>query len=278
VSPTPARLALRAAPALAVLAVLGGPAIARADETDACIQASDEGQVLRDKGKLLAARARFLACSRDACPRLVRADCAGWLADVDARTPSVVVSAEDPAGADAADVRVTMDGAPFLARLDGRAIPVDPGEHRFRFERAGSAAVEETAILREGERRRTLVVRFRAVDEARPSAGPGGAVIAAIVLGGAALAGGGIFAYLGATAESERNALRTSCAPGCKPAQVDAVRYREIAANVALGAGLAAAATAVVLLVVRPGEAKPAARIDLVPMAGGGALRIGGTF
>jgi hypothetical protein len=270
---------LRAALVLAALAVLvGGPSIARADETDACIKASDEGQVLRDQGKLLAARARFLACSRDACPSIVRADCAGWLADVDARTPSVVVSAEDPAGHDTADVRVTMDGAPFLPHLDGRAIPVDPGEHRFHFDRDGAPPVEETAILREGERRRTLMVRFRALDEEKPPSGPGGAVIASIVLGGAALVGGALLAYFGATAVSARDSLRTSCAPGCSPSQVDAVRNREIAANVSLGVGLAAAATAVVLLVVRPGETRRAARIDVVPVAGGGALKVGWAF
>jgi hypothetical protein len=191
----------------------------------------------------------------------------------------VVVSALDPAGQDAADVRVTMDGAPFLPRLDGRAIPVDPGEHRFRFEREGSPPVEETAILREGEQRRMLAVRFAPVQkEERRSTGLGGAMIASIVLGGVALAGGGLFAYFGTTALSERDNLRATCAPGCKPAQVDAVRNREIAANVSLGVGLGAGATAVVLLVVRPGEAKRAARLELVPMEGGGALRIRGAF
>jgi hypothetical protein len=277
-----------AAAALAALIARGDVALAagKSDATDACIQASDEGQVLRDRGKLLAARARFLACSRDACPRLVRTDCAGWLADVDARIPSIVVSAQDPAGRDAADVKVTLNGEVISTRLDGLAIPVDPGEHRFRFERSGSPPIEETILLREGERRRAVSVRFRDPNAPREDApktpapaasGPStGTLAAAITLGAAGLAGGGAFAYLAATAKSDRDHLRETCAPGCKQADVDAIRTKEIAANVALGAGIAAIASGVLVLTLGPRKAPASATISVLP--GGGALSIGGRF
>jgi len=266
------------------LAVLVAPAAARADATDACLQASDEGQNLRDQGQLLAARARFLTCSRDACPHLVRTDCAGWLADVDHRIPSVVLSAEDPAGHDTADVKVTLDGAPFADRLETRAVPVDPGEHHFRFDRTGSPAVEVTVILREGEQRRAVVVRFQEAGEAAAPRAPAsargtapgrGVVTAAIALGGVTLVGGGLFAYFAATAQSDANRLRATCAPGCAPGQVTAVRTREIVANVSLGVGIAAAAAAVGVLVFSPREA-PAVSIAVVPS--GGVLGVGGRF
>jgi hypothetical protein len=269
------------------LALVAAPALA--DPTDACLQASDEGQVLRDKGQLLAARARFLACARPECPTVVRGDCAGWLVDVDARTPSVVVSAQDPGGRDTAEVKVTMDGVPFLARLDGKAIPVDPGEHRFRFELAGSAPVDGQAIVREGERRRVITARFGARSgplpppSSEPQAGgiPTAHLAAALALGGVALAGGGVFAYFGVTAKSDADHLRATCAPNCKQGDVDAVRTKEIVANVSLGVGIAAVAAAAVVLIVRPSAARAApavVRIEVRPAVGGGVAGIGGRF
>lgn len=260
------------------LGALAAPAAARADTTDACLQASDEGQNLRDQGKLNAARARFLTCSHDACPRLVRADCAGWLADVDGRIPSVVLSAQDPAGHDTADVKVTMDGVPLADRLEARAVLVDPGEHHFHFERAGSTAVEETVILREGERRRAVVVRFREPGEApaRALAPTRGVVTIAIALGSVPLVGSGLFAYFAATAQSDANHLRATCAPGCAPSAVSAVRTKEIVADVSLGVGIAAAAAAVGVLVFGPREAPAAASVAVLP--GGGVLRLGWRF
>src|SRR5512142_618073 len=83
------------------------PTSARADETDTCIDASVKGQELRDAGKLLDARAKFLLCSREPCPGLLQRDCAAWLANLDARLPSVVISAQDPDGHDTALVKVT---------------------------------------------------------------------------------------------------------------------------------------------------------------------------
>ncbi len=259
--------------------------MARADATDACIKASDEGQVLRDQGKLLAARARFLTCSRDACPRLVRADCTTWLADADNRIPTVVLSAQDTSGHDTAAVRVTLDGAPLADKLEARAIPVDPGQHRFRFELPGSAPVEETVILREGELRRPVSVRFAAPETHAavappvepPASGPSrGAVAVAVSLGAVALGGGAIFAYAAATAESDADHLRATCAPGCNPADVDAVRTKLIAGNAALGVGIAAALAAVGVLLWGPraAVAKPAVSVRVLPApAGGGALR-----
>ncbi len=270
----------------ALAAILAAPATARADATDACIKASDEGQVLRDQGKMIAARERFVTCSAESCPRLVRTDCASWLADVDKRIPSVVLSATDPEGHDTAEVQVTMDGAPLASRLEARAIPVDPGAHRLRFERAGSPAVEETVILREGEVRRAVAVRFRgaappgAPSTVAPASGTRpsrGALTAAIALFGAALAGGGLFAYFAATAQGDAEHLRATCAGHCDPGDVDAIRTREIVANVALGTGLAAAATGTLVMLVGPREAA-AASIALTPSPGGCMLVLGGRF
>jgi hypothetical protein len=267
--------------ALVFLLLLAAPAAARADSMDACILASDEGQVLRDHGKLISARERFVQCSSAKCPRLVRTDCAGWLADIDTRIPSVVLSATDPDGHDTADVRVALDGAPLASRLEPRAIPVDPGQHRFRFERDGSPPVDETVILREGERRRTVAVRFRAPAETPATpAGPGSSrpsretLTAAIALGGLTLAGGGLFAYFAATAQSDANHLRATCSPNCNPADVSAVHTKEIVADVALATGLTAAAAGILVVVFGPRDAPAVAAVTVVPGGGAAVLHL----
>ena len=154
---------MRGAIAIALLLV---PAIAHADDTSrlqsdvtACVAASDEGQKLRDEGHLRAARAKLATCAAEECPSPVRGDCLRWLDDVDKRTPSIVIAAT-ASGKDATDVRVSIDGAVVVSKLDGNAILLDPGEHKFRYEHAGDPPQDETIVLREGEKDRALRVAF----------------------------------------------------------------------------------------------------------------------
>ncbi|KYF71942.1 hypothetical protein [Sorangium cellulosum] len=297
-----ARRSLVAA-ALAALACLQ-PARARAGDVEACFTASEEGQRLRDEGRLREARARFIACGAAACPALVRSDCAGWLADVTARVPTLILSAEDDQGQDAADVRVTLDGAPLAARLDGKAVEVDPGEHVLRFERAGSDPVALRLVVREGEKLRRVSARLAPPATARAGAAtPGGGAIAPgggplapsedqaasrpasslllpIALGGVAAAGGVAYAALGLSARADADRLRATCAPRCAEADVDAVRTKVIAANVAFGVGVAALGGAVAALLLRgPMPAAPAAAaVHVVPLPGGAAAALGARF
>ena len=117
-----------------VALVLGAGALApstahAADEKLACVRAGEKAQKLRDSGKLMAARAELLTCVREVCPAVVRGDCAGWLGDVEASTPTIVARARDDSGHDLRDVIVSVDGARVASQLDGRPLPVDPGEH-----------------------------------------------------------------------------------------------------------------------------------------------------
>ncbi|WP_438022573.1 hypothetical protein [Sorangium sp. So ce233] len=298
-----ARRSLVVAAALAALACLQ-PARARAGDAEACFTASEEGQRLRDEGRLREARARFIACGAAACPALVRSDCAGWLADVTARVPTLILSAQDEQGQDVADVQVTLDGAPLAARLDGKAVEVDPGEHVLRFERAGSAPVALRLVVREGEKLRRVSARLvRPATVRAGAATPGGGAITRgggaiapredqaasppasslllpIALGGVALAGGVAYAALGLSARADADRLRTTCAPRCAEADVDAVRTKVIAANVAFGVGVAALGGAVAALLLRgPVPAAPAAAaVHVVPLRGGAAAALGARF
>ena len=109
---------------------------ALADEKAACLDASSKGQTLRDQHKLVEARQQLRVCAAGGCPSVVQTDCAAWLADVEKAIPTVVLAAKNGAGADLFDVKVSVDGQPLASRLDGQALPLDPGPHAFRFEGA----------------------------------------------------------------------------------------------------------------------------------------------
>ncbi|WP_437940997.1 hypothetical protein [Sorangium sp. So ce341] len=290
----------RTAPRVLVAAALSAaaclqPARARAGDAEACFTASEEGQRLRDEGRLREARARFIACGGAGCPDLVQSDCAGWLSDVTARVPTLILSAQDEQGHDVADVRVTIDGAPLAARLDGKAVEVDPGERVLRFERPGSAPVELRLVVREGEKLRRVSARLArpGASAGAPAAGalppredraaspPASGLILPIALGGVAAGSGVAYAALGLSARADADRLRATCAPRCAEADVDAVRAKILGANIAFGVGVAALAGAVAALVLRraePGAPAATAAVHVVPLRGGGAAALGGRF
>lgn len=235
------------------------------DAVDSCIRASAAGQALRDRGALLGAREKFIACARPACPKLIRRDCASWLGGVEASLPTVVPRARDAAGRDLADVRVFVDGQLRAERLDGRALPIDPGEHRVRFERAerahGARPIEVRVVARQGERDRPVDVVFPAPPAPPPLTGGApapparparGRRVAGWIAAGTAAAAAGGFAFLGLRARGAVDDMRRDCAPGCPRSRVDAAERDALLANVSLGVGAAALGTAAWLFWVAP--------------------------
>src|SRR5215470_13760868 len=110
----------------------------RADDTDACLAAYERSQELRKEGKFRASRDKLLECVRASCPSLVKKDCSRWIAELEPATPTVIVNARDALGKDMVEVRVLVDGAVLLERLDGKSHEVDPGVHVFRYEGEGA--------------------------------------------------------------------------------------------------------------------------------------------
>jgi hypothetical protein len=154
----------------------------KSDDKLQCLAASEQGQNQRDDGHYRAARESFLACARDACPKVIRQYCTRWVRDLDRDSPTVVLGARDSRGNDVTDVNVSLDGAPFATRLDGKPLEVDTGEHVLRFERPGGAPVEQKLVLRAGERARVVTVTLpsdeqpadtSAVEASAPAIGPG---------------------------------------------------------------------------------------------------------
>jgi hypothetical protein len=238
---------------LAVLvasASAGAQEVAPASSTDKaeCVGQLDRAQSLQSTRKLRDARAAYLACSVATCPDLVREDCTRSLVDLDATMPTVVFSAR-AAGHDVNDARVMLDGEAVASALDGHAVPLDPGNHVARFERAGGGSVEVKLVAREGEKNRAVTATF--IDTSASARGPekprlesGRVPVLPILLGGTGLLalGGSFYVRLNADADAED--LRKTCAPQCDQSSRDALSDKLVVANVALGVGIGALALA----------------------------------
>ena len=172
-------------------------------------------------------------------------ECAGWLAELEAAQPSVVVQARLPDGTDTPDVRVFVDGEPLAPRLDGSALDVDPGQRRFRFEHGTLPPVEQTVVIVEGDKRRSLMVDFTAPGAERP-AWP------MYALGGVAVAGVATFAIAGLVGLDRYNELSDTCSPRCAQSDADGVSTTFLIADVSLAVGVAALAGATYLVLTRP--------------------------
>jgi hypothetical protein len=239
------------------LVSLAGSAAAQAPEANSC-EAVQQTEALRAAGQYRASRSRLLACVNAQCGGDVRRRCATALQKLDAVLPSVVVRAQLADGNDAADVSVRMEDEQLASSLNGMAIPVDPGEHRLVFERAGLPPVSQTLTIREGEKFRAIDVQLEANPPALPtgptppsSSGFGADQRLAVggTLIGLGVAGLGAFTWLGLKARQDEKKLeQLDCKPYCGKAFVDSVRTRYWLSNISLGVGVLALGSATWLL------------------------------
>jgi hypothetical protein len=70
------------------LLLIASTARAQDAQKEACANAYDTSQVLRDEGKLLLAREQLAVCER-ACPPKLAVDCTKWRTEVEARLASI---------------------------------------------------------------------------------------------------------------------------------------------------------------------------------------------
>jgi hypothetical protein len=128
-----------------------------------CAVSYEKAQELRQAGKLRRSKEALLACAKSTCGAFVQRECSKWLGQIDADMPTIVLMAKDEAGLPVVDVQVAMDGKEVAARLDGRAVPVDPGLHEFSFKTAGGAVVERRVAIAQGERNRLVSIELSPV-------------------------------------------------------------------------------------------------------------------
>jgi len=224
-----------------------------------CIAAYESNQQLRKDGKLAAARTDLLKCVQDGCPDFVRPDCVRWLAEVEQQMPSFVVAAKDESGGDTIAVAVFVDGKEVADQLDGRPIPVDPGQHSLRFVH-NDKSIERNILIVQGVKSRVIDVSFMpnapppeqgsVVPVPDPDTTSGevdkGQPIVAYVLGGLGVVGFVVFAVFGSMGKSEINELQDRCGDNahkpeligtCPSEEVDDAHTKLVVADVALVAG-----------------------------------------
>ena len=89
-------------------------------------------------------------CVQPSCKDFIVKDCSDWLGEVKTALPTVVPVAVDPTGNALVDVKVSMDGAQLVAKIDGRSVEVNPGLHSFVFEMADGTKAQKNVLVAEG--------------------------------------------------------------------------------------------------------------------------------
>lgn len=226
------------------------------DEKRRCVTAYEEGQRLRQTGKLLAARDQLRVCSADACPGIVASDCTLWLRDVQAAIPSIVVSARTSDGTDITDARLRIDGTVAQVHLTGFPIEVDPGEHTIRCEAPHSREAERRVLVIAGEKNRVVPFTIEPAPVSQPpSPSPDKPARAPFVA--YPLAAGGALALtagvvLDVLAYNRLDELRSTCAPFCDSSDGSATRTQMVIGDVLAGVGVVALGVAVWMFVRTP--------------------------
>lgn len=256
-------------PLLLAVPVALASSVARADDKATCLDAVSRGQRVRDAHRLLEARERFRTCAAAVCPAAVQTDCAAWLAEVEKALPSVVLSAKSGAGADLLDVKVTVDGQPFVSKLDGEAVPIDPGAHAFHFEGADGAAIDQQVIVREGEKGRAISVVLGASSPAPATPQPTGQSTAppsngsspsssspwrtaGWILGGAGVAGLAVGGIFGAVALSDKNGAHCDSSGACDAGTAGGIKSAALVSDIGWVAGGVLLASGAALVLFAP--------------------------
>jgi hypothetical protein len=269
---------------LAAFALLAWPASeARSDESDECLKAPVDGQQLQRDGKLIDAHDRFVQCASKSCPPEIVQDCTRWAREVDEATPSVVVAARDARGHELTDVLVSIDGA-APTQGGARALPLDPGPHKFVFVRSGHPDIVDQAVLHEGEKNREVVATYPSLASSKLEDEPRARLSRPVpvlvwVAGGVSVAAFAVFGTFGALGVSERSA--DHCAPpvGCPSSEKSEVDTKFIVADVALGVGVVAlGVTAWQFFARRSIPQQSGAVVDFHAVPGGGVATLGGRF
>jgi hypothetical protein len=147
-----------------------------------------------------------------------------------------VFVAKDAGGHELSAVRVSLDGRPWPASLDGRAQPVDPGAHALRFEATDYPAIDQTVVIREGEKDRRIEIAFGSAAAPLPLLTPPpplavGAPVATAppatrssapwIVGGMGVAGLIVGAVTGALVLADKSSTNTHCDPSTQTCDAD---------------------------------------------------------
>jgi hypothetical protein len=236
----------------------------------------------------------------------VKSHCARWLDELSERIPSIVVRAQDSAGGDVFDARLSIDGR--SARLDGHPVELDPGDHVVALDTPSGVHVQGKVLLAEGEKARVIVLQVPVAPAqsavrtiTTPSVVPtaptvphpttaeptargqrAGIPLGAWVLGAVGVAAGGAGVYFGLHTQSLVDALRRpppeGCEPFCSSSQTAPARTEAALMAVSLGVAGAALGGAVLWALLSQNASTPASSFGVQPVAGGALATVTGTY
>jgi hypothetical protein len=248
-----------------------------------------------------------LACAKTSCGARLAQECSAKATQLDFDIPSVVPIVTDEEGRPRVDVQIKIDGELLTSRLEGFALPVDPGLHEFTFSAGNDVFARQKIVIAQGQRNRILPVSMppslddlqnKAIaDRMAPQAPPppstpppaphpppsnapearGGRSVLPYVLGGvglAGLAGGAMLTYWG----RKDNEALAACAPNCSPSSVSHIRTMYLAADISFAAGGAALAGAVVLFFTSGSKSERKTGFDVAPTRSGAVATFSGAF
>jgi hypothetical protein len=257
---------------LLLLTLVVVPTVAEAAPSNrTCAAAYEETQVAMRRSHLVRARESLQTCLDEACPTVLRLDCAGWLKEVEARTPSVVIECTAD-GVSVRDVRLFVDGELRASGIDGKAMELDPGNHVFRIEAPNAPPVSLNTIVREGEKLKVVRIELPSKKESVFRRGgeltPAQSAPAKEAMTPRRPVPWTVYATAGISGSADKRDLEP-CKPECSAAQLSDVRAQFIVADVLLGVTVIALGTATYLFLTRPTFFVPAARtsaaLALVP-------------
>ena len=141
------------------------PLLGHAEDSrrEQCIRSYETGQRLEKTGNLVDAASRLAFCASPTCPTLMRQDCAERLRQVNAATPSLLLTITF--GGARAPVRVSIDGQGRSWAEDAPQVIVNPGRHELRVEAEGFKTQTRQLLVGEGEQ--SVPVEFRLTAEAK---------------------------------------------------------------------------------------------------------------
>ncbi len=268
-------------------------ASAIADDTAACLSAATKGQRFKDAHKLVEAREQLRVCAAAQCPAVVQTDCAGWLNEVEKALPGVVVTAKNGSGADLVDVKVSVDGAPLLTKLDGTSTAMNAGPHQFHFEAADGTVLDQQVIVREGEKNQTVAVVLGAPPPALPVVPPGVETppapasgsstwkTAGWIIGGVGIAGLGVGTIFGIIATGDKSSAHCDSNNVCDPGTVSGIKSAALISDIGWISGGVLLAGGAALVLWGPNKSQEtAATLKRAPLftANGGGIGAGGAW
>jgi hypothetical protein len=130
-------------------------------ERRACAATYKNALQVEQAGHLRQAKDLLLSCAKATCGALVKQQCTARYAQLESDIPSVVPLVSDENGEPRVDVQVTIDNELLTSRLDGRALPVDPGVHEFSFTADGAVVATQKVMIVQGQRNRPIAVALQ---------------------------------------------------------------------------------------------------------------------